>query len=400
MSSTADFVIAGAGVIGLAVAREIRRRHANAKIIVLEKEGDVGLHASGRNSGVLHSGIYYTPGTLKAKFCGAGARQMREFARIHGVPCRTPGKIILSSGAEDESGLDRLMANAEGNGIQAERIDADRVRDIEPHAAKVPGILCRDTGVIDSKAVLKALVDELKKSGVEFRHGARGEVLGANESALRVRSGESVSFGFFFNCAGARADRLAKLFGLGEEFVLVPFKGIYYSLKPERAHLVRESIYPVPDLRFPFLGIHLTRNVSGDVYVGPTAIPAFGSENYGFIKGVRCAEFFSITGHLCKMYFSRDPQFRRLVHHEVAHYFKNRFLAAAQRLVPALTPEDLRPSAKVGVRPQLVRRKDARLEMDFVIEKTARSVHVLNAISPAFTCAFPFSRFVVEGAVV
>lgn len=398
MTTTADFVIAGAGVIGLTVARELRRRHSKAKIVVLEKESVVGFHASGRNSGVLHSGIYYTPGTLKAKFCAEGARQMRDFAQAHGVPCRTPGKIILSTDPEDESGLDRLMANAEGNGIRAERIDAKMTREIEPHAAQVPGIFCRDTGVIDSKGVLTALVDDLRESGVEFRHGPRGEVVGAKESVLHVRSGETVSFGFFFNCAGARADRLAKLFGLARDFVLVPFKGIYFSLRPERADMVRESIYPVPDLRFPFLGIHLTRNVSGDVYVGPTAIPALGSKNYGLIKGVHCAEVFPIMGHLCKMYFSHDPQFRRLVHHEVAHYFKTRFLAAAQRLVPALTLRDLNASTKIGIRPQLVRRKGSRMEMDFVIEKTARSIHVLNAISPAFTCAFPFSRFISEGA--
>lgn len=396
---TTDFLIVGAGIVGLSVARELRRRHPKARIAVLEKEPEPGLHASGRNSGVLHSGIYYTPGTLKARFCAEGARRMIEYAGKNGIPCRVAGKLIVAGGEEDLPALDRLMANALGNGVRVERLSASDVQKREPYASPFPGLFCRDTAVIDPMAVLTALAHEITQNGVKILFNET--VVSADKSTdqLVLKSGKQFSYGFLFNCAGAHADQVARLFGLARDHALVPFKGLYYQLRTDRSHLVRESIYPVPDLSFPFLGIHLTRGVSGTVYVGPTAIPALGRENYGFLQGARVWESLGILSQLGRLYFSRDPQFRRLVHREMGQYVKSQFLLAAQRLIPSLRKEDLLPSVKIGIRPQLVSRKDARLEMDFRFESTPRSLHVLNAISPAFTCSLAFAEAVVETAL-
>ncbi len=390
---SADFLIVGAGIVGLAVAKELRRRHPKAGIVVLEKEARVGCHASGRNSGVLHSGIYYTPGTLKAKFCAEGAHRMLAFAKEMGVAHRVGGKLILASGPADLPGLERLEQNAKANGIRATRLNAKGVKEIEPHAANGEGLHCPGTAVVDASGLVRSLARFVETSGVQFVFGE--EVSAADESVVITRSGRHFRFQKMINCAGAHADRVARLFGLAKNHVLVPFKGIYWKLRKGGDHWVRESIYPVPDLHFPFLGIHLTRGAGGEVYVGPTAIPALGRENYGRLQGINPAEAIEILSRLSGMYIQRDPTFRHLVNREVGHYLKSRFLKAVQRLVPHFPGDDLLPSVKVGIRPQLVRRS-GELEMDFHLERTQRTLHVLNAISPAFTCAFSFADFLAD----
>lgn len=390
---SADFLIVGAGIVGLAVAKELRQRHPKARITVLEKESKVGCHASGRNSGVLHSGIYYTPGTLKAQFCAEGARRMLAFAKEHGVAHRVAGKVILAAGPEDLPGVERLEQNAKANGIRATRLSAKGVRQIEPHAAPGEGLHCLDTAVVDASGVVRALAQQVESSGVRFFFGEEG--IAVEGTVMITGTRRRFHFEKLINCAGAHADQVARLFGLAKDHVLVPFKGLYWKLRKGGDAWVKESIYPVPDLNFPFLGIHLTRGVNGDVYVGPTAIPALGRENYGAIQGIAPMESIGIVGRLAGMYLQKDPTFRRLVNREVGHYVKSRFLEAVRRLVPPLPEEDLIPSDKVGIRPQLVRRTGG-LEMDFYIERTAHSLHVLNAISPAFSCAFSFADFLVD----
>lgn len=390
---TTDFLIVGAGIVGLAVANELRQRYPNASIIVLEKESKVGCHASGRNSGVLHSGIYYSPGTLKAKFCAEGARRMLSFARENGVAHRVAGKVILAAGPEGLPGLERLEQNAKANGIRANRLSAKELKEIEPHAAPGEALRCLDTAVVDAPGVVRALAQKVESSGTRLFFGE--EVTAAEESVVITRAGRCFRFEKMINCAGAHADKIARLFGLAKDHVLVPFKGLYWKLRKGGDHWVKESLYPVPDLNFPFLGIHLTRGVSGDVYVGPTAIPALGRENYGVLQGIAPTESVEIVSRLTGMYIQKDPTFRRLVNREVGHYVKSNFLKAVHRLVPNLPEEDLIPSDKVGIRPQLVRRSGG-LEMDFLIEQKINSVHVLNAISPAFTCAFSFAPSVVD----
>lgn len=390
---SADFLIVGAGIVGLAVAQELGQRHPSASILVLEKESRVGCHASGRNSGVLHSGIYYSPGTLKAKFCAEGARRMLDFTRANGVAHRVGGKVILAVGQEDLAGLERLEQNAKANGIRATRLSAKAVHEIEPHAASGEGLHCPDTAVVDAPGVVRALAAQVESAGVQIFFGE--EVTGVEESMVKTRTGRCFYYKRVINCAGAHADQVARLFGLGRNHVLVPFKGLYWTFRAGADHWVRESIYPVPDLNFPFLGIHVTRGAKGEVHVGPTAIPALGRENYGMFQGISPVESVRILGRLAGMYVRKDPAFRRLVNREIGLHAKCHFLAAVRRLIPGVPEEDIVPSIKVGIRPQLVRRS-GELEMDFHLERTDRSLHVLNAISPAFTCAFPFAEHVLD----
>ncbi len=396
MSETSDYLIVGAGIVGLSIAREIKAREPGAKIRILEKEPRPGVHASGRNSGVLHTGIYYPPGTVKARLCKAGADAMFAYAQEHGIPVRRDGKVIVATSEENAKGLDTLLGNAAANGIRANRVNTEEIRQIEPHAkAEFGGIYCPDTAVIDSLRVLETLRTELTQWGVQFNFDRTLTGINDEQQSATTRH-QQYSYGRLINAAGAYADRVARLTGVGWHYQLVPFKGLYYKLAPEAADLVRGSIYPVPNPALPFLGIHLTRVITNEVYIGPTAIPALGRENYGVLSGARPIETTSIVTQLARLYVTNPQNFRNLVHSEIPHYRKARFLAAARQLVDRLEPEWVKPTSKVGIRPQLVNIREGRLEMDFVVEQGRHSVHVLNAISPAFTSAFAFAGFIVD----
>ena len=397
MNQTYDFLIVGAGIVGLTVANELKTRFPSAGIAVIDKESGPGVHASGRNSGVLHSGIYYSSDTVKAKVCAAGAARMMEFAREHSIPFLKSGKVIIATSERDLPTVDKLLRNASENGIRSWRIDTKQLHEIEPHAAQGPAaIYSPDTAVIDSPAVVRRLTEILAQQGVSFfwqsgfRHvGTSGEVV-----TDRLKLG----YGHLFNCSGAYADVVAKKFGLARDYALVPFKGIYWKLRPQANHLVRANIYPVPDIDLPFLGVHLTRVISGDVYVGPTAIPALGRENYGLIQGIRPVEAMQIGCRLAEMYLSDRLNFRRLAHVELSKYLKRNFLVAATRLLPDITAQDMIPTAKSGIRPQIVNVREGILEMDYILQHTDHSTHVLNAISPAFTSAFAFAKIIVDAS--
>lgn len=391
-----DYLIVGAGIVGLTVAWELKRRDPATRILILEKEPDVGYHASGRNSGVLHSGIYYAADTLKAKYCSTGAARMRAFAAEHDIHCERSGKVIIATSQQDLITLERLLKNARDNGIRAERLDAGGIRQIEPHAyAYEAGIYSPDTAVIDSPGVVAKLRDLLRGRGVTIRFNAAVNAVDTQQKTVDADQ-HRYGYGYLFNCAGASADRVARFFNVGAQYALLPFKGLYYKLRTERSDLVKSNIYPVPDINLPFLGVHLTRVISGDVYVGPTAIPAWGRENYGVFSGLHLGESINIAWHLLQMYAANHQHFRELVQVEMAKYSKANFLAAARKLVPEVCADDLLSCNKVGIRPQLVNLKEKRLEMDFVLEQTADSLHVLNSISPAFTSSFAFAEAIVD----
>lgn len=393
---TFDFIVIGAGIVGLATAHELRHRFPTARIAVLEKEKMPGVHASGRNSGVLHSGIYYGSGTLKAKVCAEGAARMRSFAEEHGILYRRSGKVIIATSEQDVATLQQLLKNAQDNHVQVELLDEQGVREVEPHArAHRMGIYSPNTGVIDSKAVVEKLCEILKSRDVQFYFDNEALRLIPHEKAIQTRAGR-LSYGYLFNCAGAHADTIAKKYGLAEQYALVPFKGLYYKLAPDRNWLVNSNIYPVPDIALPFLGVHFTRVISGEAYVGPTAIPALGRENYGVLKGIRLGEGLQVLQQLISLYAGNQNNFRLLVQEEIKKYFKSSFMVAARKLVPEVSESDLLPSSKVGIRPQLVNLRERKLEMDFVVEQTEDSLHVLNAISPAFTSAFAFAEMLVD----
>jgi (S)-2-hydroxyglutarate dehydrogenase len=392
---TFDFVIIGAGIVGLTVASEIVKRYPKATVAILEKESAPGLHASGRNSGVLHCGIYYGSDTLKAKVCAEGARRMVAYAEAEGIAVNRCGKVIIATTEAQLPTVEKLMGNARDNNILAERIDAQQLKEIEPFAASGPAaIYCPSTAVIDSADVLARMKDKLVQQGTTFLFDCTFQSV-KRRGCILTNQGE-ISYGFLVNCAGAYADTVAKAYGLGSEYALVPFKGIYWKLSKAANHKVRANIYPVPDVSMPFLGVHLTRVISSDVYVGPTAIPAFGRENYGLLQGMSLAESAAIGYQLASMYLRNENNFRKLAHLEMGKYSKKNFLEAAKALMPSLNADDMVPTPKAGIRPQLVNTKTRRLEMDYILANTDDSLHVLNAISPAFTGSLAFAELIAD----
>lgn len=388
-----EVLITGAGITGLAIARELLRRGIE-DILIIEKEDGLGTHASGRNSGVLHAGVYYAPGTLKARFCVLGNRLMKEFCRKNGLALRETGKVIVAKDETGLQGLYELKTRAELSGARVQVVDEKELSEIEPHAATYEkALFSPDTAVIDSKEVLQALADELERSGkVKIVCGAAFFGLKNDRTALTGKG--AVRFRKFINAGGAYADKIARSFGVGKEYRILPFKGIYKALVKERSFLVRSNIYPVPDLKNPFLGVHFTRNTADRVYIGPTAVPALGRENYRFFDDLSL-ETMSIL-YRDGILFFKNRDFRNNALSEVKKYSDRVFFKEAKFLVKGLNPSDLEDTEKVGIRPQLVHWSDKKLVMDFLMIKDGDSLHVLNAISPAFTSSLAFAAHAAD----
>lgn len=380
--SKVDILIIGAGIVGLTIARKLVQR-GYARIGILEKEPDVGYHASGRNSGVLHAGIYYAPDSMKAATCLDGNLRMQAYCQRKGLPIENTGKVIVARNKSELPVLNTLYERAQANGAKVDLIDEKALAKIEPNAKTCKqAIYSHYTAVVDPKKVLQTLRADLEKTGrVHFFFGERFVGLKEDNTILTHRS--ELQFEYLINAAGAHSDRVAKAFGLGNHFRLIPFKGIYHRLADHRAHLVKGSIYPVPDIRNPFLGVHFTRNVYGDVYIGPTAIPAFGRENYGLIEGID-GEAPKILLNDATLFFY-NKQFREVALTEPHKYRFSRFFKDAAQLVKDLEPTDLVPSPKAGIRAQLVDWHTKELVQDFCLLKNGSSLHILNPVSPAFT---------------
>ena len=388
----AEILIAGAGIIGLTIARELVNK-GYGEIVIVEKEPELGRHASGRNSGVLHAGVYYAPDSLKAKSCLNGNFLMRAYCKEKGLPILENGKVIVTRTEAELPVLEELFRRATANGAKVEMIDERRLSELEPNAKTVErALFSHYTAVVDPKAVLKSLKADLEASGrVRFHLDCR--LTGLKGSGCAVTSRGEIVFKRFVNAAGAYCDRVARLFGVGEKYRLIPFKGVYRLLSKEAPFTVNSSIYPVPDIRNPFLGVHFTRSVHGEVYLGPTAIPAFGRENYGILAGID-AEGFGIAFEDLVL-FMTNPQFRSVALSEPVKYFPSCFYRDAARLVKKLAPADLVPATKVGIRPQLVDWETKQLVMDFMVVTDGSSVHVLNPISPAFTSSMDLAQGIV-----
>jgi len=390
---TAQLVICGAGVLGLTIARELVQRGAD-DILILEKENRLGAHASGRNSGVLHAGIYYTPGSARAQTCIQGNQLMRAYCTSKGLPLSECGKVIVTTCAEQLPGLVTLHQRATENGSQVSLIDEKELLEIEPNARTTEQALHSPlTAVVDPRVILKQIAEDLlasKKVRILFDCKVAGR---SGTDGLRTSQGR-IEYKRLLNCAGAHADTLAHAFGLGQRYVIVPFKGCYKKLRPERSGMIRGNIYPVPDVRNPFLGVHFTKSISGDVYIGPTATPAFGRENYGIVQGLD-AEAPEILLRDAVL-FVKNEKFRTVAFDELRKYFFKYFFADCEKLVRGLQPSDIESSPKVGIRPQLVDVKTHELVMDFKVEAGENSVHVLNAISPAFTSSMAFAKMLCD----
>lgn len=397
MAKTADFLIIGAGIVGLTIALELKRRYPKATVSILEKEDAPGRHSSGRNSGVLHSGIYYPPNSLKARVCGEGARELADYCRQRGLPLIRIGKVLTPPHEADGPQLDLLETRAAANGVKVERLDSAALAAREPEARSATGeaLFVPSTSVVSSTAVLDSIVEDARAAGIDIICGGKIDQVDAGKRRV-LWAKTPIDYGHAINTAGLHADSVAHLFGAGRRYALLPFKGIYWKLDPASGLKINHLIYPVPDLRVPFLGVHTTTAVDGTVYVGPTAVPAFGRENYRGLTGVTMSELARIGLSLTRQYVSGHDGFRRLAWQEGRRYLKPWFAEAARAILPRLRPEHLLPCSKVGIRAQMLDRTSGRLVTDFLVEPGPNSTHVLNAISPAFTSAFPLARHICD----
>ena len=377
MADSYDVVVVGGGIVGLATAYQLGRRRPGLKLLVLEKERRLAAHQTGHNSGVIHSGLYYPPGSRKARYAVEGARQMVEFCREHGLPHEVTGKIVVATGPDELPRLEKLYERGTANGVTLTRLGPDGIREHEPHVTGLAGLHAAETGICDFSAVAAAYA---KLSGAEIRLGTA--VTGISGSIVHTGSGD-VRTRQLVNCAGLQSDRIAALAGERPPARIVAFRGEYHELAPGRRDLIRNLVYPVPDPAFPFLGVHLTRGVDGSVHVGPNAGPALRREGYRW----RDVSARDLAGTLSYAGFWRLARANwRDGAMEIRRSLSRRLFAeAARRLVPEIRTEDLRPSG-AGVRAQAVTR-DGRLVDDFLLVETATAVHVLNAPSPAATAS-------------
>jgi 2-hydroxyglutarate dehydrogenase len=379
-----DLAVVGAGIVGLATARELKRRHPDATITVLEREHEVGRHQTGHNSGVIHAGIYYKPGSLKARLCVEGAAEMYEFCAEHGIAHERCGKVIVALDESELPGLDELERRGRENGVPGlRRLSAAELAEVEPHAAGVEALHSPNTGIADFGAVARALASELSEGGTGIATGAG--VKGVSQSGDRIElahSGGALRARFAVFCAGGWSDRLAVMAGAPAEPRIVPFRGAYLRLRPERRELVRSLIYPVPDPSLPFLGVHLTRHTGGDVLVGPTAL----------LAPSRLGSTLSWPGS-----WRMFRRWWRTGVTEIRHAVSRRaFVAAAADYVPGLRRDDVE-FAFAGVRAQALAR-DGSLVDDFVVHETERAIHVRNAPSPAATSSLAIARLIADRA--
>lgn len=396
-----DFLIIGAGVVGLSIARELKLRHPQVRVIVLEKESSPGRHSSGRNSGVLHSGIYYPPDSLKAKVCRQGAIEMAEYHEANGLRLEKRGKVLVAVSEYDAPQLELLATRAKQNGIEAEELDEKALRALEPEARSATGnaLWIPSTSVGSPQDMMRIIHKEVQQQGVEFLYGEKLTFIHSNIRTATLSNGTTISYGHAINAAGLHADTVAHLFGVGKRYTLLPFKGIYWKLDPLSGLKINHLIYPVPDLRVPFLGVHTTTTTDGSTYLGPTAVPAFARENYHGVQNITATELIRITYLLGRQFLQGHNGFRRLAWQEGRRYFKPWFTQAAQAILPRLKTEHLMATEKVGIRAQMLDKETGNLVSDFLIERSQHSTHILNAISPAWTSAFPFARHVVDGLV-
>ncbi len=388
-----DYLIIGSGIIGLTIASTINSLRPKASIIILDKEPGEAQHASGRNSGVLHAGFYYTADSLKARFTVDGNKAMKNYCRRKGLLINECGKLVVAQNQEELEKLYELEKRGKRNGSNVELIDEGRAREIEPNVRTFKKALYSpDTASVDPKEVCAAIRRDLDQSGVAFSFSTK--YLGHSGQVVLTDQGEFEAVKII-NCSGLYADKIAQDFGFGQKYTMIPFKGLYLKYTKNKTD-IKTNIYPVPNLKNPFLGVHFTKTVGGDIKIGPTAIPAFWRENYHLNSNFNMAEMGEVLFYESKLFFSDAFGFRALAFEEMQKYMRSHFIALAQKMVQDIDPKGFTEFTKPGIRAQLLDKKSLSLVQDFIIQGDAKSVHVLNAVSPAFTCAWPISQHIVD----
>ncbi|NWB28594.1 L-2-hydroxyglutarate oxidase [Pseudomonas gingeri] len=388
-----DFCIIGGGIVGLATAMELLKRQPGASLVILEKEATLARHQTGHNSGVIHAGIYYAPGSLKADLCKRGAQATQDFCREHGIRFEVCGKVLVASTPLEVRRMDALYERSQLNGLKVERLDADELRRREPNIVGLGGLFLDATGIVDYRQVCEAMARVITVNGGEIRMEKTVTAIKENTDSVTVSTEDDVwQARKLVACAGLQSDRLATLAGIPIEHQIIPFRGEYFRLPASKNDIVNHLIYPIPDPELPFLGVHLTRMIDGSVTVGPNAVLGLGRENY---------RKFSVNWRDVAQYAS-FPGFWKTIWQNLGSgsvemknsLFKRGYLEQCRKYCPSLTVEDLQPY-EAGIRAQAVMR-DGSLVHDFLFAETARMVHVCNAPSPAATSAMPIGEMIAE----
>ena len=389
-----EFLIIGAGIVGIALARTLRKQH-NASILVIDKELAQAKHASGRNSGVIHAGVYYGAGSLKASLCVEGNRLLREFCHQKSIQINESGKVIIARDEDDIPVMEELYKRSIANGVNINWLNEQELASVEPSAVTHnKALLVKDTAVVDPVEVTTAMYQEAKNEGINFLFDCawQGKL---NTREIQTSQGK-ISYGHMINCAGTYADKIAHKYDVGLEYHILPFRGNYYHLNPELCLDIRGNIYPVPDLRNPFLGVHFTKRPDGNVIVGPTALPLMGREQYADFKTANTEDMLRMGKFLMSLLKSNKDHFRSVALTEMVKATKVGFFQEAKRLVKKLSISDLKSGRNPGIRAQLIDINSMKLINDFLVLSGNDSTHILNAVSPAFTCSLSFSEYVVS----
>ena len=389
-----DIAVIGGGIVGLSVDMQACEQAPGLRLLILEKENSVAQHQTGHNSGVIHSGVYYKPGSLKARLCVEGAREMVEFCLRHGIAHEVCGKIIVAIDSEESARLDDLLKRGQANGLTGlELLTAEAMREIEPHVAGIRALKVPSTGITNYGQVARKYAEIAASRGAELKTGAGvvGFRNSGSETVVQTRAGDFTAR-YVVNCAGLYSDRIAHLAGHDPEIMIVPFRGEYYDLIPSRSSLVRNLIYPVPDPRFPFLGVHFTRRITGTIDAGPNAVLALRREGY------KRSDFHLGETMAALSYRGFRKMARRMWRYGLAEYRrslqKSAFVRALQQMLPEVRAEDLVPGG-AGVRAQALA-PDGNLVDDFRFVPRERFLHVLNVPSPAATASLPIGREILK----
>jgi len=388
-----DFLIIGAGIIGLSIALQLRKQFLDSKIIIIEKEKKPGMHASGRNSGVLHAGFYYSADSLKAKLCRDGNAFWRSYCLEKRIKINQCGKLVVARNKDELNGLDELYRRGQNNSVKLEKITANEAKKIEPNVYTYEKALFSPTTcTVDPVEILNSISQEVINQNIKIIY--KNKFLKKKNNTIYTEQG-NYEPGYLINAAGLYADTIARNYGFSQDYRILPFKGLYL-LERSNSLKLKTNVYPVPDLENPFLGVHFTVTVNNETVIGPTAIPAFWRENYVGLDNFNLKEFLEVISLESNLFIHNNYGFRNLALSEIKKYSKNKLTKLAGSLLDNKNLDNFTSWGKTGIRAQLIDVKTKKLEMDFKFEGDEKSFHVLNAVSPAFTCAEPFSKLIVK----
>ena len=396
---TTDICIMGAGMVGLSVAYQISKRYPLLSITIIEKESDVGMHSSGRNSGILHAGLYYEPSSLKAKVCVSGAKRLKEWCKEEKLQVMECGKVVTPQKPELDKQLEVLVERGRANGATVELIDKKQFSELVPDGYTSTGraIWSPDTCVVKPMQVIQKLKQRLQEGGIDFLFFQEQWKVAENSKQIIFTDGNKLSYDHLINCTGLQADKVAHQFGVGEKYTMLPFKGSYWQVKKNAPFKFNTNLYPVPDLEVPFLGVHVTPSVDGVTYLGPTATLAMGRENYRGFQGVEPLMTLNFLRHMTLQVIT-NKRMRNYVYNQAFDWTPKNFLNAIRAIIPKIEMGHIEKSSKVGIRPQLYDKKKNELVQDFIMLNGPNSTHVVNAISPAFTASFELADYILDNS--